>query len=65
MPDEPIDGCGLIVGTIQYMSPQQTEVKDAIRGPIFLHMARRSVRLTDERDKLPSRGCCGMARNAL
>jgi len=38
VPDEPIDGGGLIMGTIQYMSPQQTEVKDAIRGPIFLHM---------------------------
>jgi hypothetical protein len=28
------------------MSPKQTEGKDAMRGPIFLHSARLSVRLT-------------------
>jgi len=40
VPDQPIDGGGLIMGTIQYMSPQQTEVKDANpRSDIFAYGA--------------------------
>jgi hypothetical protein len=52
VPDEPIS-CGLIAETIQYMSPKQTEGKDAIGGPIFLHLARLAVRLTDKRGQSP------------
>jgi hypothetical protein len=47
VPDEPADGCGFIVGTIQYMSAKQIEGKDYAR-PDIVAFGGCSVRPTDE-----------------